>query len=71
MISSSAASYSVKSTSDNRAGGCGLGPGGGAGHERGSTHSVQSLFNLENNVTHSESPRLQVARKLLLQKQRC
>ena len=51
MISSSAASYSVKSTSDNRAGGCGLGPGGGAGHERGSTHSVQSLFNLENNVT--------------------
>ena len=47
MISSSAASYSVKNTGDNRAGGCG--PGGGAGYEpRGSTHSVQSLLNLEN-----------------------
>ena len=44
MISSSCATYSVKNS--DRGGG-GHGPGG-AGHERGSTHSVQSLLNLDN-----------------------
>jgi hypothetical protein len=67
MISSSCATYSVKNS--DRGGG-GHGPGG-AGHERGSTHSVQSLLNLDNINAHSESPRHQVARKFLQQKQRC
>lgn len=47
MISSSCATNvpsSVKN-SDHRGGGHGP---GGAGHERGSTHSVQSLLNLDN-----------------------
>ena len=44
MISSSCATYSVKNS--DRGGG-GHGPAG-AGHERGSTHSVQSLLNLDN-----------------------
>ena len=64
MISSSAASYSVRGGS----GGCGnVGVSG-------STHSMQSLLNLQEHGEHSHhhhhaSPRVQVAKKIMQNKQ--